>query len=155
MTRIRTPRVAAAIAATLALGTALAKTGVTDAISRAFGLLGGELGPHLVLAAFFVGAMLVSELMSNSGTVLLIAPVAVNTAVQLGLNPMALLAAVVLGASTAFAMPIGYQTSLMILVPGGYRVRDFVRMGVPLDLLLAAVAIWRIPAQWPLLLPPQ
>jgi di/tricarboxylate transporter len=67
---------------------------------------------------------------------------------------MALLAGVIFGASAAFAMPVGYQTSLMILVPGGYRVRDFVRMGVPLDLLLAVIAIWLIPQHWPLVLPP-
>ncbi|HVS08819.1 MAG TPA: SLC13 family permease [Planctomycetota bacterium] len=142
------------LAGSLALGTALEKTGVTAFIGTQLGELGGDLGPHFVLGAFFIGAMLVSELMSNSGTVLLLGPVALTTAQQLGLNPMALLAGVIFGASAAFAMPVGYQTSLMILVPGGYRVRDFVRMGVPLDLLLAVIAIWLIPQTWPLVLPP-
>jgi len=142
------------LAGSLALGTALEKTGVTAFIGAQLGELGGDLGPHFVLGAFFIGAMLVSELMSNSGTVLLLGPVAMTTAAQLGLNPMALLAGVIFGASAAFAMPVGYQTSLMILVPGGYRVRDFVRMGIPLDLLLAVIAIWLIPRHWPLVLPP-
>jgi di/tricarboxylate transporter len=66
---------------------------------------------------------------------------------------MGLLAAIVFGASAAFAMPIGYQTSLMILGPGGYRVRDFVRIGIALDLILAAVAVYLIPRHWPLLVP--
>jgi di/tricarboxylate transporter len=68
----------------------------------------------------------------------------------MGINPMALLAAVTFGSSAAFAMPIGYQTSLMIYGPGGYSFRDFVRMGIPLDLILAALALLLIPYYWPL-----
>lgn len=142
------------LAGSLALGTALEKTGITIWLGLQLGSLGGTLGPQLVFATFLLGAILISELMSNSGTVLLLAPIALTTAGQLGLNPMAMLAAVIFGASIAFALPMGYQTSMMILVPGGYRVRDFVRMGVPLDLLLAALAFWLIPLQWPLMLPP-
>jgi di/tricarboxylate transporter len=138
------------LAGALALGEALEQTGVTRAIGQGLAGLGGGVGPYAVLAGFFLAASVVSELMSNSGTVLLLGPVALTTAEQVGLNPMALLAAIVFGASAAFAMPIGYQTSLMILGPGGYRVRDFVRMGVALDLILAALAVWLIPRQWPL-----
>jgi di/tricarboxylate transporter len=89
-------------------------------------------------------------LMSNSGTVALLGPVALSVAAQMGVNPMALLAAVTFGASASFALPMGYQTSLMIFGPGGYRVRDFVKMGVPLDLLLAVLALLLIPRYWPL-----
>jgi di/tricarboxylate transporter len=102
---------------------------------------------------FFLVAMVMSELMSNSGTVALLAPVAVSCAVESHVNPMALLAAVTFGASAAFAMPIGYQTSLMIYGPGGYRLKDFIRMGIPLDLLIAALALWLIPRHWPLVMP--
>jgi di/tricarboxylate transporter len=138
------------LAGALALGQALEQTGVTRAIGHALAGLGGGAGPYALLAGFFLAAAVVSELMSNSGTVLLLGPVALTTAEQVGLNPTALLAAIVFGASAAFAMPIGYQTSLMILGPGGYRVRDFVRMGVPLDLILAGLAVWLIPRHWPL-----
>jgi di/tricarboxylate transporter len=71
----------------------------------------------------------------------------------MGINPMAPIAAVTFGASAAFAMPMGYQTSLMIYGPGGYRVRDFVKMGIPLDLILAALALLLIPYYWPLVTP--
>jgi di/tricarboxylate transporter len=141
------------LAGALALGTSLEKTGLTDHLARFLTGLSGHAGPFVVLAAFFFVSVLISELMSNSGTVLLLGPIAISTAQVMGLNPTALMAAITFGASAAFAMPIGYQTSLMIYGPGGYRFRDYVRMGIPLDLILAALALWLIPAYWPLQTP--
>jgi di/tricarboxylate transporter len=141
------------LAGSLALGTALDKTGITTALASGLAALTGSMGPFAALAGFFLVAMLLSELMSNSGTVALLGPVAVACAAELGLNPMSLLAAVTFGASTAFAMPIGYQTSLMIYGPGRYRFRDFVRVGIPLDILAMLLALWLIPRAWPLVLP--
>jgi di/tricarboxylate transporter len=138
------------LAGALAIGTALEKTGLAALAGSMIAGLGDLTGPYGVLGAFFVLAMVLSEVMSNSGTVLLLAPVAVASAQQTGVNPLALLAAVTFGSSAAFAMPIGYQTSLMVYGPGGYRFRDFMRMGIPLDLLLAAIALWLIPRCWPL-----
>ena len=141
------------LAGSLAMGTALEKTGVTTALASGVASLTGLTGPFVVLVGFLLVAMLISELMSNSGTVALLAPVAVSCAAEMQVNPMALLAAVTFGASAAFAMPVGYQTSLMIYGPGGYRFKDFVRMGIPLDLLIAALALWLIPRYWPLVMP--
>jgi di/tricarboxylate transporter len=141
------------LAGSLALGVALEKTGVTILLAKGLTHVTGMTGPYLVLAGFFFISVLISELMSNSSTVALLGPVAISTAEQIGVNPMALLAAVTFGSSAAFAMPIGYQTSLMIYGPGGYRFKDFVRMGIPLDLLLAVLALWLIPHCWPLLQP--
>lgn len=138
------------LAGSFALGTALEKTGVTAGVAETLALLGETAGPRTALVAFFVVSMLLSELISNSGTVALLAPVAVSTGVALGVNPTALLAAVTFGASAAFALPIGYQTSLMIYGPGGYAFKDFLRMGIALDLLLAIVALALIPRFWPL-----
>lgn len=141
------------LAGTLALGMALEKTGITNVLASALAALTGLTGPYVVLACFFLVAVVISELMSNSGTVALLAPVALSSAAQMGINPMALIVAVALGASASFAMPMGYQTSLMIYGPGGYRFRDFVRLGIALDLLLAALALWLIPRFWPLVNP--
>lgn len=138
------------LAGTLALGTALEKTGITTMLANGLAAMTGVTGPYVVLICFFLVAVGISELMSNSGTVALLAPVAVSSAAQMGINPMALLAAIALGASASFAMPMGYQTSLMIYGPGGYRFKDFVRMGIALDLLLAVLALWLIPQFWPL-----
>jgi di/tricarboxylate transporter len=68
----------------------------------------------------------------------------------MGIQPTPLLVAVTFGASAAFAMPIGYQTSLMIYGPGGYKMRDFLKLGLALDAIIAAVALWLIPQYWPL-----
>ncbi|MFN0085403.1 MAG: SLC13 family permease [Blastocatellia bacterium] len=141
------------LAGSLALGVALEKTGITVHLATGLSRLTDVTGPYVVLVAFFLVSVIISELMSNSGTVALLGPVALSTAAQMGINPMALLVAVTFGSSAAFAMPIGYQTSLMIYGPGGYRFKDFVRMGIALDVILAVLALWLIPRYWPLILP--
>ena len=138
------------LAGSLALGAALDKTGLTTALAGWLTQLSGATGPFIVMAGFFLLSVIVSELMSNSGTVALLGPVTLTVAAKMGINPMALLAAITFGSSAAFAMPIGYQTSLMIYGPGGYRFKDFIRMGIPLDILLALLALWLIPIFWPL-----
>ena len=138
------------LAGSLALGLALDKTGVTTALAHGLSSLTAIGGPYVILICFFLAAVIVSELMSNGGTVVILGPVALSTAVQMNINPMALLAAITFGASAAFAMPIGYQTSLMVYGPGGYRAKDFLKMGIVLDLLLAVIALMLIPYFWPL-----
>ena len=138
------------LAGSLALGTALNKTGVTTVLADWLAGVSATTGPYLVLAGFFLLAVVVSELMSNSGTVALLGPITISAASEMGINPMSLLAAITFGSSAAFAMPIGYQTSLMIYGPGGYRFKDFIMMGIPLDLILALLALLLIPYFWPL-----
>jgi di/tricarboxylate transporter len=138
------------LAGSLALGTALEKTGVAAQLATGLAGLTRVTSPYVVVVGFFLVAVLISEFMSNSGTVALLGPIALTCAAQMHVNPMSLLAAVALGASAAFAMPIGYQTSLMVYGPGGYRMRDFVRTGLPLDILLTVIALVLIPRFWPL-----
>jgi di/tricarboxylate transporter len=137
------------LAGSLALGTALNKTGITTILADWLANVSATTGPFLVMAGFFLLAVVVSELMSNSGTVALLGPITISVAAKMGINPMSLLAAITFGSSAAFAMPIGYQTSLMIYGPGGYRFRDFILMGIPLDLILAVLALLLIPYFWP------
>jgi len=138
------------LAGSLALGAALDKTGVTTVLADWLAGLSTSTGPFVVMVGFFLLAVVISELMSNSGTVALLGPVTISVAAKMGVNPMSLLAAITFGSSAAFAMPIGYQTSLMIYGPGGYRFKDFILMGIPLDLILAALALLLIPYFWPL-----
>ena len=138
------------LAGSLALGAALNKTGITTLLADWLAGISTTTGPYFILAGFFILAVVVSELMSNSGTVALLGPITISVAAKMGINPMSLLAAITFGASAAFAMPIGYQTSLMIYGPGGYRFKDFIRMGIPLDLILALIALLLIPYFWPL-----
>jgi len=136
------------LAGSLALGAALEKTGITTVIADALISLGGDVHPMIMIAAFLFAAIIISEFMSNSGTVPLLAPIAISVAAKTGIEPMALIAAITFGSTAAFAMPIGYQTSLMIYGVGGYRVKDFVRMGIVLDVLLAVLALLLIPFFW-------
>ena len=138
------------LAGSLALGAALNKTGITTLLADWLAGISTTTGPYFILIGFFILAVVVSELMSNSGTVALLGPITISVAAKMGINPMSLLAAITFGASAAFAMPIGYQTSLMIYGPGGYRFKDFIRMGIPLDLILALIALLLIPYFWPL-----
>ena len=138
------------LAGSLALGAALNKTGITTVVADWLAGVSDTTGPYLVLVGFFVLAVVISELMSNSGTVALLGPITISVAAKMGINPMSLLAAITFGASASFAMPIGYQTSLMIYGPGGYRFRDFILMGIPLDVILAVLALILIPYFWPL-----
>jgi di/tricarboxylate transporter len=138
------------LAGALALGTALQKTGLTTLLAQGLASASVWVGPMAILVGFLVLALVVSELISNSGTVALLGPVAVSCATEMGVNPMALLAAVTLGASASFAMPIGYQTSLMIYGPGGYRFGDYLRMGIPLNVIVLVLAILLVPRFWPL-----
>jgi Trk K+ transport system NAD-binding subunit len=138
------------LAGSLALGAALEKTGITTIIADGLINLGGDVHPMIMIAAFLFAAVIISEFMSNSGTVPLLAPIAISVAAKTGIEPMALIAAITFGSTAAFAMPIGYQTSLMIYGVGGYRVKDFVRMGIVLDILLAILALLLIPYFWQL-----
>jgi di/tricarboxylate transporter len=136
------------LAGSLALGAALEKTGVTTIIANAMIGMGSDVHPVMMIAVFLVAAIVISEFMSNSGTIPLLAPIAITVANKTGIEPMALIAAITFGSTAAFAMPIGYQTSLMIYGVGGYRVKDFVTMGIVLDLLLALLALLLIPYFW-------
>lgn len=120
------------LAGSLALGAALEKTEITTLLAESLTSLHATAHPLLIVAAFLFSAVIISEFMSNSGTVPLLAPVAIAVANKTGIEPMALIAAITYGSTAAFAMPIGYQTSLMIFGIGGYRVKDFVRMGIAL-----------------------
>jgi di/tricarboxylate transporter len=138
------------LAGSLALGAALEKVGITELIADGLSNLHFAVSPFVMVATFLLAAVIISEFMSNSGTVPLLAPIAITVANKTGIEPMALIAAITFGSTAAFAMPIGYQTSLMIYGVGGYRVTDFVKMGVVLDILLALLALLLIPYFWPL-----
>lgn len=143
-------RVVFLMAGVLPLGMALEKTGAASwlAAQAVAGL--GVWGPSGVLAAIYVVTAVLSALMSNTACAAIMAPLAISTAAELGLDPRPLLMAVMFAASTCFTTPVGYQTNLMVYNAGGYRFGDFVRAGLPLNLLFAVVTIGLIPLFWPL-----
>ncbi len=142
------------IAASFGLGKAIHKSGLD---ARAAGLLldplhslGPDWGPLLALSIIYLVGVLASELLTNNASAALMFPFAIAAADAFGVNPRPFAMAVAFSASAAFATPLGYQTHLMVLGPGGYKFKDFIRIGVPLDLLLWVLASIMIPLAWPL-----
>jgi di/tricarboxylate transporter len=101
------------------------------------------------VARVYLLTSLLTEVMSNNAAAVRLTPIAVTTATDLGLNPYALLVAVMFGASASFMTPIGYQTNTLVYGPGGYRFTDFFRVGAPLNLILLLTSALLIPWFWP------
>jgi di/tricarboxylate transporter len=128
------------IAGSLALGAALDKTGVADGLAN--GLLGISAGsPLLMLAALYLATFVLTELLSNATAAALVFPIAMGAAAAAGVDPKYAAIVVMIGASASFATPIGYQTNLMVQGPGGYRFGDYVKIGLPLGILVGATAL--------------
>jgi di/tricarboxylate transporter len=138
------------LAGVLPLGIALQSSGAAAFLAdRTLDLVGGW-GPIAVLATIYLMTAVLTEFMSNNASAVLLTPVAIAAAHSLDVNPSAFVVAVAFAASTAFATPVGYQTNTMVYSAGGYRFIDFVKIGVPLNLLFWGIAVAFIPVFWPL-----
>jgi di/tricarboxylate transporter len=142
-------RVLFLLAGVLSLSVALEKTGATLAASRLLISVVGHWGPVAVLAAFYVLSSLLTSVMSNNATAVLLAPIAISAAKTLGISAHPLLIAVTFAASADFMTPIGYQTNTMIYGTGHYKFSDFFIVGGPLNLLFMILAPIVIPHFWP------
>jgi di/tricarboxylate transporter len=138
------------IASAFGLARALDKSGCLAFAADFFVGVAGCWGPYAVLAGVFVTTSLVATMVGNNAAAALTFPFAVAAAGQLDANPRAFVMAVAFAASASFMSPLSYQTNLMVYGPGGYRFVDFVRAGLPLNLLLLACATILIPTAWPL-----
>ncbi|MBN8419563.1 MAG: anion permease [Verrucomicrobia bacterium] len=142
-------RVLIMLAGILPLGIAMQKTGAAQAITDVVLHLAGRENPTALLAAIYLVTAILTECMSNNGAAVLIAPIAIATAQSIGLDPKPFLVAVTFAASTSFATPVGYQTNTMVYNAGGYRFSDFLRVGVPLNLIFWGASVYLIPLIWP------
>jgi di/tricarboxylate transporter len=140
------------IGASFGLGHALENSGLVDVIAEGmvsrFKLL-GDYGPLVCLTGIYIMTVVTTELITNNAAAVLMFPFAVAVAEQLGVSPRPFVLAVAFAASASFLTPIGYQTNLMVYGPGGYRFTDFVRVGLPLTVLLIICALILIPRVWP------
>jgi len=137
-----------AIASSFALGKALEVSGAASGIAHGFLGLAGD-NPWLVLIYFYFLTVVLTELLSNNSVAVLMFPLALAIAEKLGVSYWPFVIAVMIAASMGFSTPIGYQTNLMVYGPGGYHFSDFVRFGVPLNILMGIVALTIIPWVWP------
>jgi di/tricarboxylate transporter len=103
-----------------------------------------------VLISIYVATVMMTEVITNNAAALLMFPLAQATVHALGFNLMPFAIAITFAASASFATPIGYQTNLMVYGPGGYRFIDYLRIGLPLNILVGITALSIIPHVWPL-----
>ncbi|MBU4270626.1 MAG: SLC13 family permease [Planctomycetes bacterium] len=137
-----------AIACALGIGRALENSGAADQITGAI-IQTVQGNPWLALAAIYLMTLLVTEIITNSASAALMFPFALSTAQHLDANVYPFVICVMIAASAGFATPISYQTNLMVYGPGSYRFSDYLRVGIPLDITVGAVAVTLIPLAWP------
>ncbi|MCW8799335.1 MAG: SLC13 family permease, partial [Desulfobacter sp.] len=137
------------IVGTLALGLAMQKTGATQFYSDAFLSLFDGKSPHVILFAIILLTSIFTHILSNNATAVLLLPIAISTAVSLGVDTRPFIIGICFGASACYASPIGYQTNLLVYGPGGYRFSDFIKLGLPLNIMVIVLASIFIPVFWP------
>lgn len=133
----------------LGLSMAMQQTGTAAVLVQAVvGTIGGA-GPLAILAAVYVLTNILTEMVSNNAVAVLVGPIVIALAQQLGYDPRPFIMAVMFAASASFATPIGYQTNTFVYSAGGYKFTDFLRVGLPLNILFAVVAIGVLPLFFP------
>lgn len=138
------------IVSMLTLGSALEQSGALTLIVDAVSPLLASARPIVALLLVYALTSVLTELVTNNAVAVLMAPIAAGVALQLGLDPRPFVVAVMFAASASFATPIGYQTNTLVYSAGGYRFLDFVRIGVPMNIIVGAVTVLVIPLIWPL-----
>jgi di/tricarboxylate transporter len=137
-----------AIAASLGIGRALERSGAAEAITQtSLALMQGN--PYVALVVLYFVTLLMTEVLTNTAAAAVMFTFALSTAQLLGADSHPFIICVMVAASCGFASPIGYQTNLMVYGPGGYRFSDYLRVGVPLDIIVGIVALIAIPWAWP------
>jgi di/tricarboxylate transporter len=138
------------LAGVIPLGIAMTKSGAAEWVGSLLAFYAMDWHPLLILIGLYVITTLLTEVVSNNASVVILVPVAISLAQLMGLEPLPLVIAIMFAASTSFLSPVGYQTNTMIFGTGVYRFTDFAKVGAPLNLILmvvTSVAIWMF---WPL-----
>lgn len=137
------------IAAMLPMATALEKTGGVQLLSENIVDMLGPYGPLAIMAGFYLATSFFSQFISNTATTVLFAPIAVTSAISFGVSPYPFLLAVSVAASMAFATPVASPTNALVMAAGNYKFIDFVKVGLPLQLVLWVVMMFTIPFFFP------
>ena len=138
------------VAGMLPLGIAMEQSGAAQFLADLILGAVGDLGPRAVLAGIYIMVALITQPMSNAAAVVLVAPIAIDTALGMGADPKPFVLATVLGAATSFLTPVGHKANVLVFGPGGYKFFDYTRVGVLLTLILLVVAVTFVPILYPL-----
>ena len=137
------------VGAMLPLSTAIAETGAAELLADALVAAVGDLGPRALLAGLFLLTAVLGQVISNTATALIVIPIAVVAAAEMGISPQPILMAVAVGAAASFITPVATPTNLMIMEPAGYRFGDYWKFGLPMMIWFAVVAVGLVPVIWP------
>ena len=139
--------------ALIPLGTVIQSTGTADYIGDSISnLVSGyerKVQPYILLGIIYGVTMILTEMSSNTATAIIMTPVVLSVSSLMGFDARPFIFAVCFAASASFSTPIGYQTNLMVYGPGGYKFLDFMKVGLPLSLILLTLAVILIPIIWP------
>jgi di/tricarboxylate transporter len=138
------------IAGMLPLGIAMQKSGAAHFLAEGMISTIGELGPLAVIAGLSILTALAAQIIPTAAVAVLMSPIALNTALDLGLSPYALMMTVALSASASFMSPVAHPANVLIMGPGGYRFTDYTKVGLPLTLVALMVVVLVLPLVWPL-----
>ena len=127
----------------------MVNSGVSDLIASGIIALSHSYGPYVLLAAMFIITNIFTELITNNAAAALSFPLALSLSQQLGVSPMPFFVIVCVAASASFSTPIGYQTNLIVQGFGNYKFTDFVRIGLPLNIITFIISVLLIPQIWP------
>ncbi|MES0362039.1 MAG: SLC13 family permease, partial [Anaerolineales bacterium] len=137
------------IAGMIPLGIAMQKTGAASFVATWMVNLLGVYGPTVIMAGLFILTSLATQVMPNPAAAVLLVPIALNTASDLGVSPYPLAMTVAVAASAAFLSPVGHPATLLVMGPGGYRFSDYIKVGLPLTLVIFLVVMLVMPIFWP------
>ena len=141
------------IAALIPIGIVIQKSGTSEWLATAMNNLVEQFDPALrpvvMVSLIYLMTMMLTEMASNAATAIIMTPIAISAAMQIGLDPKPFIFSVCFAASASFITPIGYQTNLMVYGPGGYKFSDYVKVGLPLAISLWIMASFLIPVLWP------
>lgn len=137
------------IASAFAISRAMQNSGMADAVAQFATGLSRDYGPHVLLAVVFIITNLFTELMTNNAAAALSFPISLSIAEHLGVSPVPFFVTICVAASCSFSTPIGYQTNLIVQGIGNYRFADFVKVGLPLNLICLTLSVIFIPMIWP------
>ena len=137
------------IACAFAISAAMEESGLAALIANFIKTVSGSLGAWGALALLYIVTLLITELVTNNAAAALAFPLALETAGKFGVDPMPFFIAICIAASAGFATPIGYQTNLIVQGAGNYKFTDFVKIGIPMDLIVMIISVGLIPLIWP------
>ena len=136
------------IACAFAISKAMVNSGVADCVAKFIIGLSDDYGPHVLLAMLFIITNLFTELITNNAAAALAFPLALSISAQMGVSPTPFFVVICMAASASFSTPIGYQTNLIVQGIGNYKFMDFVRIGLPLNIITFLISVILIPMIW-------